>query len=276
MKSTVAPWQRILWCLRVEPVYGSDLQFAFYPHDVTMSNGEIYTKADGQDFSGTEFRSDFSPTSIDIAGFLSSNGISKADIAAGTYDNARWYLFNTDWDNPVEDEEPMSAGLFGASKIVDSEYEIEMMTLVDVLNQKVGLQAQQKCPRVFGDSGCTVDVDALAVAATVTSVTDASNFVISATSEADDYFGLGKLQFTDGENANLRPAVVKEHTTGGNITLFDPLPYTPEVGDALSVKPGCRKRHIEDCKNKYNNVRNFLGFPWVPTDDVTKSRGKRT
>jgi hypothetical protein len=42
------------------------------------------------------------------------------------------------------------------------------------------------------------------------------------------------------------------------------MPFEVVVGDAYSLLPGCRKRLAEDCRDKFNNVVNFRGFPHVP------------
>jgi len=138
------------------------------------------------------------------------------------------------------------------------------MSLVDALNQSVGKVYQSACQRTLGDAGCTKSLPALTVSGTITDVTSASVFRDSARSEAADWFGAGTIQFTSGQNAGLKPMEIRSYAADGTITLFDPTYYVPVIGDAYTLIPGCRKREA-DCRDKYGNIINFLGFTRIPT-----------
>ncbi|MBK8745491.1 phage BR0599 family protein [Propionivibrio sp.] len=86
----------------------------------------------------------------------------------------------------------------------------------------------------------------------------------AARGEAADRFAYGTLVFTSGANAGLKLREVKRYEADGTIEVFEPFHYPPVIGDAYSMVPGCRKR-LEDCRDKYGNVINFLGFSNVPT-----------
>ena len=75
--------------------------------------------------------------------------------------------------------------------------------------------------------------------------------------------GLNK-EFTTGNNAGLKPLEIKAYAANGTITLFEPAYYTPVIGDAYALIPGCRKREA-DCRDKYGNIVNFFGFTRIPT-----------
>jgi uncharacterized phage protein (TIGR02218 family) len=44
-------------------------------------------------------------------------------------------------------------------------------------------------------------------------------------------------------------------------------PYTPQVGDTFTLTAGCDHRK-DTCKNKFNNLVNFRGEPFVPGQDI--------
>ncbi len=46
-----------------------------------------------------------------------------------------------------------------------------------------------------------------------------------------------------------------------------PLPFTPAIGDDVYIFPGCDKR-LATCRDKFDNVRNFRGFPHIPGNDA--------
>jgi uncharacterized phage protein (TIGR02218 family) len=50
------------------------------------------------------------------------------------------------------------------------------------------------------------------------------------------------------------------------IELWHPLAAEVAPGDALRIEAGCDKRR-ETCQVKFDNLRNFHGFPDIPGDD---------
>ena len=81
--------------------------------------------------------------------------------------------------------------------------------------------------------------------------------------QADGYFTNGMIKFTSGNNAGLS-AMIKVHS-GGVITLALPTAFTFAPGDTFEIVAGCDKT-LDTCKNKFNNVLNFGGFPHITPD----------
>ena len=106
--------------------------------------------------------------------------------------------------------------------------------------------------------------------AVVASVTDTQLFAITvdenrATSD-DTWFADGALFFETGANRG-RGGEIKAWVSGtGQVTMFLPFPRTVAVGDKLRLYPGCDKR-LDTCINKFSNVLEFGGFPYVPGSD---------
>lgn len=263
MKSVIADYRYRVICLRIVPVSGSPIYLTQYPRDLVMG-GHTYLATSGNDFTGYSAAASFSPSLIDLEGIAGLAGIGYNEIASGVFDNARAYLFATKWNAPVEDEEPIVASFLGKTTLKDQRYVIEEMGLLDALNQSVGLTYTASCPRTFGDAGCGISLPSLTVAGTLTAVTSASIMRDSARAEAADYFAYGTLVFTSGANAGLKRREVKRHEADGTLEVFEPFHYQPVAGDAYSLIPGCRKR-LADCRDKYSNILNFLGFSHIPT-----------
>lgn len=269
MKSTVANYQTRVLCLRIEATDGSTIiRLTHHARDLTMSNDEVYLSLSGYDFSGYSANSTMSSSTIDLEGFFGGIGITRDQISSGLFDNARCFLFATNWDNPVEDYEPITKSIFGKTTIADDKYIIEEMALVDCLNQSVGKTYSAGCQKTFGGqeyAGCGVDLGAITEIGTITSVTSNLVFRDSSRGEAADYFGGGTIEFTSGNNSGLSPQEIKAYAADGTITLFETFYYNVQVGDTYSIVPGCRKR-LEDCRDKWDNVVNFGGFSFVPTE----------
>jgi uncharacterized phage protein (TIGR02218 family) len=135
------------------------------------------------------------------------------------------------------------------------------------------------CRFKLGDSRCSVDLEALRVSGSVTGITapDVRTgarrrfFTDSSRTEADNYFQLGRLTWTTGENAGL--SVDVKLYAAGTFTLEQPMQYDIEIGDQYTVVPGC-DRIFETCVNKFANGVNFGGFPHLRgSDDLSKTPG---
>jgi uncharacterized phage protein (TIGR02218 family) len=280
MKIVVTDYRYRVMCMKIVPVTGSTIYLTDHVKDLVMG-GHTYLSTSGYEFTGYSSTTEFSPGSIDFEGISGAAGISRATVASGLFDGARCYVFATSWVTPVEDEEAITAGIFGKATLVDDRYQIEGMSLVDTLNQTVGETYSVQCPKKFlGQEygGCMVNVAANTVTGTLTSVTNASTFYSAARSEAADTFGGGTIKFTSGVNAGL-PAIDIRSFSGGNIVTFEPFYYTPSAGDAYSMTRGCRKR-LSDCQARWNgsstysNVLNFGGFPWIPAGSTYSQFGQ--
>lgn len=278
MKSVVADYRYRVLCMRIVPTTGSSIYLTDHAHDLVI-NGHTYISISGYQFTGYSSTSDFSPASIDIEGIAGVAGISRATISSGLFDGARCYVFATDWTSPTEDEEAITAGLFGKAVMMDDRYQIGGVSLVDVLNQTIGDTYGAACPKKFCGQeygGCMANLAANTVTGTLTSVSSASSFADSGRGEGADVFGAGTIQFTSGLNAGLKPIEIKTHLAGGQFTTYEPFYYMPAIGDTYTAVRGCRKRLV-DCQNRVggSNIVNFGGFPWIPAGSTYAHIGRR-
>lgn len=296
MKAHVADYATRVHCARIEPAGDAPIvRVADYPIDLPMSNGAVYITENGYEFSGMAGSSDFSSSSVDLGGILRLGAVTRDDLHAGVYDNARVYLFATSWAAPIEDEEPLGMFFFGKVETTDEQYKTQLMGAIDVLSQKPGRTyaptcswtlfdqsldgrviqpSQSRCtgPRANPDGPLLADFK---VTGTITSVTDQYYIADSARTEANDFFGSGAIRFTSGPNAGLKPVEVKAYSAaGGVIQVQEAFFYLPQVGDQYEMIPGCRKRLTEDCIGKYGNALNFGGHPHVPAPSQYSQVGR--
>lgn len=275
MKPAVADWRYKVYCVRIQAISGAVIRFTAHPRDLVMGNGAVYSAGGGYDFTGQSVTTAMSPGVMDLSGIADALGISKAAIASGVFDSARLYCFATTWGTPVEDEEPIGLAILGRTRLQDDRYVIEMMSIVDLLSQSVGLAYQPSCPKTFGGQeygGCHVDLAPLTVTGTITAVTSGTVLRDSARTEAADFFGAGSIRFTSGDNAGLAGHEIKSYAADGTITLFEPFYYPVAVGDAYEMVAGCRKRK-EDCQ-AHGNITRFGGDSYIPTSSIYSKSGK--
>jgi uncharacterized phage protein (TIGR02218 family) len=90
------------------------------------------------------------------------------------------------------------------------------------------------------------------------------------TGYAAGFFSLGKLQFTSGALQGTWIGIQSQVGSGSApvaLTLTPPLLAAPAPGDAFTAWPGC-DRALSTCRNKFNNIGNFRGFPWIPVPET--------
>jgi hypothetical protein len=86
------------------------------------------------------------------------------------------------------------------------------------------------------------------------------------------YFDNGVITFDSGLNSGLSMEVISY--VPGQWVLALPMPYALAAGDAYTMKAGC-DYSLATCKNRFDNVVNFRGFPYVPGIDKIMQVGKQ-
>jgi hypothetical protein len=129
--------------------------------------------------------------------------------------------------------------------------------------------------------------DSFTRVAWVESVTDQRIFTVSddLSGFGDGWFDEGAVTFESGANAG-RTIEIKSWTQAiRRLELWTPTGLALEVGDQLRIYPGCHKRVLEDCRDRFRipgsllfdkgNVRNFRGEPYVPGSPLTAVQAGR-
>ena len=140
---------------------------------------------------------------------------------------------------------------------------------VQMLNVKLPRNVWQPgCIHTLYDADCGIDRDDPAIA-TETTVHSGSTTTALASGLAlveARWFDQGYVQFLSGALTGVR-RTIKSCSGDGVFQLLLPLPSIPVVGNVFKAYPGCDKTQAT-CTNKFHNVRNFLGFPYVPVAET--------
>jgi hypothetical protein len=96
--------------------------------------------------------------------------------------------------------------------------------------------------------------------------------VVTPLGSTSGYFDYGVMTMTSGANDGLSMEV-KSYTVG-QIVLQLPFPYAVAVGDSYSLTAGC-DRSFTTCKDRFSNVLNFRGEPYVPGLDKVIQVGRQ-
>lgn len=175
--------------------------------------------------------------------------------------------FLTDWAMP-----PVGAVVLFSGRASDmsgkrTELNGEIKSDLELLNTKLPRNIYQaSCLHTLYDTGCAANKSTLTVSGSVTGNNGTGQWVQSDLSTQPGWFDQGVITFTTGPNAGQR-RTVKAYATG-QFWFALPLPNVPMLGDAFSVYPGCDKTQAT-CRNKFNNLSRFRGYPYVPTPETT-------
>jgi uncharacterized phage protein (TIGR02218 family) len=259
--------------------------YGFTSHDQSFSmdvspwgygSSELVFNAE-QGFSASDIVSTagFEVDNLELTTLDDGTLFDRDEVLAGAWTNAQFRIFRYRWDvSPIEiadDVETLIRGWFGEVTLNQNTFRIELRGLAQKLQQTVGIVSTKTCRARLGDSACTKDLTSFTHTLTVTGVTDKRTFTASGATQDPDYFGEGIVTWLTGDNAAGRAHKVRAFESGV-FTLSLPTVLPVQVGDTFTAVAGCRKRLMEDCKTKFNNVLNFQGEPHRPTvDTLTKA-----
>jgi uncharacterized phage protein (TIGR02218 family) len=152
-------------------------------------------------------------------------------------------------------------------KVTRSHAKMKVKSLTHRLDRQLPRKLiQPSCPHTLFDSACTLNKASFAVNKILQAGSTQTLLIPSgAFSQADGYFDLGTVLITSGGN-NGFTAMVKKHLSG-QLQLNVPLPFQVNAGDTFTAYPGCDKLQ-STCLNKFNNLINFGGFPYVPVPET--------
>ncbi len=154
-------------CLRVVRKDGTVYRFVALDKNVIMTAKNVlgaeeslpfpvtYTAASIADFSAYgntigEFGQ------VDIEGTIEALGFSRSDIINGLFDRSRIYIFSTNYNRPIEDEEPIMSGFWGEVTLIDGRFIAKFSSLIDTLSLTTGRVYQASCDAQLGSFRCGV------------------------------------------------------------------------------------------------------------------------
>lgn len=207
--------------------------------------------------------------SLDLAGVISSEGITHADLRARRYDNALIYEFIIDPKYPWLRER--SVRVFRISKIdfTNENWTAQLDSAIGILERKIGNKCTTECQYQLGSAGkCDVDLrQYTAFAVTVASiVTQRLSFTLTTVPgglDVDDYFKYGKVSWRSGLNVGVTGYVDSYTASSNQVNLVLKTPFNIQIGDILDVQAGCDWNY-QTCISKFGNGDNFGGFPDIP------------
>jgi uncharacterized phage protein (TIGR02218 family) len=251
---------------------GTVLGFTDHDHALEFA-GTTFLAASGFAASDWEQGSGLAASSGEVAGALTSSAIAEDDIALGKYDGARLEVFAVNWADPLQHMR-LRIATIGEVKRSQGIFRAELRGIAHRLDESRGRIYSRRCDANFGDARCGRNAGSSDYRATGSVVAaDVDKMTVDGLDGfAAGFFRYGWLRFTEGPNEGLKIDVESHRRSGGEtvIHFWLPLAAAPEAGDAFEITAGCDKT-FETCKAKFDNHRNFRGFPHMPGADFSYS-----
>lgn len=258
--------------LRLDLQDGTVLAFTDHDREIDFDLGDgeaTYSPHTGILPSDVELSTGFDADEYEITGPI-GDVVTRIHVLGARYDDARARLFQVNWKSPTSAIK-IIPGVVVLAEVLGGKFKFTIHSDMSRFSQATGEVLTPYCRTYFGSPKCTVTPVEDAV--TVAAVTSARTFTVSNPGgRVDDFFNTGLAIFTTGELAGIRPAPMDNFTAAGVVTMFEPLPEPPQVGDTLTLRQGCYDPATGASLTRvacmsFNNMINFRAEPDVPGSD---------
>lgn len=251
----------IATCWKLTLAGGKVMGFTDYDEDLSIDN-ILYKSSSGFTASSIILNSDLKTDSLEIEGILNSDDIKEEDILSGKYDFANIEIFLVNYKDLSQETMNLHFGTFGKITLKSGRFIVEIRGLATKLERSIAELYSPVCKAQFCDGRCKADAKKFSKVSTVTKAIDARRFEDTNLTEGDGYYKHGVVKFFDSATHAAFEGIVKEHRNKV-VTLFTSPPYQISAGDKYLILAGCDKT-FSTCKNKFHNIVNFRGEPYVP------------
>ncbi len=273
MTAAIPPWLtgELLtpaWCWHVSRRDGVVVALTSHDHDLQIGD-TVYRAAPGLSPSALEEGDALDGPGLDIAGALTSDAITAADIDAGRWDGAQVTVSLADWTDPAAAPVPIAAGELGAIAREQAGFTAELTGASRLLDQPVAAAASPTCRAALGDPACRVNLAPLTFRGAVTALT--GRRAVLAAVPALPSLAFGRLRWLAGPWRGLVSLIVAHD--GAALELAS-LPggdgaaaLLPHLPLAVELVAGCDKQ-LATCAGRFANAANFQGEPHLPGNDL--------
>lgn len=272
-------------CVRITRTDGG--VYAFTDHDTDVVwDGVTHSAQGGYVPTTIVTTAELAVDNLSAAGPFAVGGVLKADLTAGLYDYAEVWVYDLNYAGTWQGAMVHAAGRWGEVKYGDHRFEAEFRSKLQALQETVGEVTTPDCRVNLGHWRCGIVLASWTETGSVDvgGVVDDHEFAATidapyvSTPESADWFKYGQLTWTSGSNNGLSMEVKSQAYAAGTWTfvLARDMPYTIAAGDTFSVYAGC-DRHWDgstgDCKDKFSNLVNYQGEPFITGETVAADYG---
>jgi uncharacterized phage protein (TIGR02218 family) len=242
----------------------------FTDHDRDLAFNDVIFRANtGLSASQIESALGLSVGGAEASGAFADEGLLESDLLNGLYDGAAVEIWLVDWSR-VEDRALLDVANIGEIRRGETVFKAELRSSAHVFDQQQGRAFQRGCAADLGDARCGVDLRDPAFHAAGAVIAFAGGLLtldLAAPFETG-FFAGGALAFLSGANDGAR-LMIKTHRQEGlraTIAFWTPPARAVAAADMALLTAGCDKSP-STCRNKFDNIVNFRGFPHMPGND---------
>ena len=278
-------YRSVLW--RISRTDG--VQFRFTSHDTELTfddstGDQLFSPVGAFDGSAHRREAGVRDQNLQASGPLVSGAVEVNDLVAGLFREAEVSFWLVDWRMPWVGALNSAKFWVGNVEMTGERWEPELVGLTSWLSHKVGRRFGRLCSADLGDARCGYtfpDLEDVILGVRVEAgsqdpteprrIFEALDADIVGTPLEDEYQH-GKVEWTTGANVGVVSEVkVYTHTPDRKIELHLPTPFVIVDLDQFTLTTGC-DRLLATCRDKFNIVLNYRGYPYMPgTDDVLET-----
>lgn len=238
----------------------------FTDHDEALAfEGVVFSATDGLAATGDVTKTGLGVGGFEIAGALSSAGLTADDLAEGRYDFATVTMWVVNWADAAQ-RVVVRRGTLAEVTRADGAFRAEVRGPSAALETVRGRVFGATCDADLGDGRCRVDLAAVTRTATVVRA-NGPFATVSGLDAVAGFYADGVARVLDGAEAGFAASIAVHGVDGaGHVLRLRQTLLGLAAGDRLAVSPGCDKR-FATCLAKFANGANFRGFPHLPGND---------
>ncbi len=173
--------------------------------------------------------------------------------------------FMASWGDTSAGTIILFTGRVSEAQFSRTEANVKVKSDLELLNIQMPRNLYQpSCLHTLFDASCGKIKSSFAAAAVVAAGSTKA-ILNCGLGQASGYFDQGTVTFTGGVNNGVTRTI--KIYTPGVVVLSYPLQAAPANGDTFNAYPGCDKTQ-DTCTNKYANVANFRGQPYIPIPET--------
>lgn len=248
---------------------GTELGFTDHDRDLSFE-GILFRASTGLTGRALEQTTGLAVDNAEAVGALSDDAIRERDIASGLYDGAAVRSWLVNWAD-VSARRLTFRGTIGEIERQGPGFRAELRGLAEALNQPRGSFYQKPCSAVLGDKRCKVDTKQAGVLLETDVVAVDGETRLKLARQPGfptGWFTRGRLTVLSGLSSGA-VGVVKldqDNSEFRVVDLWQAVGSGLTDGDRVRLEPGCDKS-LKTCREKFDNLINFRGFPDIPGED---------
>lgn len=259
--SLEGPLSSIAFCWRIERADGAGIGLTSSDRDI-MHEGVLYQSAPGIAPAAISRSLGLEADAGEVAGALSADALSEADLALGRWSAASISLVAVDWNDPGAAPVVLLAGEIGDVAVEGEGFTAELRGAAARLAKPPCPETSAECRAQLGDKHCRMDLSGRSARCSVVSST---GNLLELDRALDDRYLFGRLRFMSGANCGVISTILSVEGTQVSLRDRPRVPVTP--GTIVALLEGCDKR-FATCAARFANAVNFRGEPHLPGTDL--------